>query len=151
MKRSNTPLLAIIGILMLLFIVPFVLAVITLIAYGEFALPTGLVADGLLAEFDANFVLMLLVTALPVLFVWLIESSRGKGDRRRSLTLTLGMLVALIAAVTAVPFIASLRPLSGFPPGQALPILAVVALPVLLMMFMAAILLPEARRRRDGA
>ncbi len=151
MKHSNAPLLAVIGILMVMFVIPFVLAVITLIAYGEFALPSGLLVEGLLAEFDANFVLMLLVTALPALFVWLIESSRSRGDRRRSLTLTLVMLVVLVGAVTAVPFIASLRPLSAFPPGQALPILAVVALPLLAVMFIAAILLPEARRRHDGA
>jgi len=41
MKHSNAPLLAIIGILMVMFVIPFVLAVITLIVYGEFALPSG--------------------------------------------------------------------------------------------------------------
>lgn len=150
MKRSNAPLVAIIGILMLMFVVPFVLAVVTLIVYGQFSLPTGLVAEGLLAELDANFVLMVLLTVLPMLMVWLIETTRQSGDRRRSLTLTLAMLILLMAGVTAIPFIAALRPLSAFPPGQAFAILAVVALPLLLVMFIAAVLLPEVRRGRDA-
>lgn len=150
MKRSNAPLLAIIGVLMVMFVVPFILAVITLIVYGEFALPTELVAGGLLAELDANFVLALLITVLPVLFVWFIESNRrAGGSQRRSMTLTLIMLVLLMAAVTAVPVISMLRPLSAVPPAQAFAMIAVIALPLLLVLFVAALLMPEARRQPD--
>ncbi|HLV44341.1 MAG TPA: hypothetical protein VKY39_05260 [Aggregatilineales bacterium] len=151
MKRSNTPLVVIIGILLLLFVVPFVLALIMLAIYGEFTLPSGLFVEGLLAELDANFVLALLLTVLPVIGVWLVESSRRRGvDQRRSLTLTLVMLVLVMAGVTAIPLISALRPLAGFPPGQAFAILAVVALPLFLIMLIAALLLPEARRHGDG-
>ncbi len=148
MKQKNTPLLVMIAVLALLFIVPFVLALVTLVVYGRFALPGGLFT-GLLAELDANFVLALLITTLPLMLVWAVEANRQReGGSRRSLGLTLGLIVLLMVAVTAVPAVAFLRPLGGLPPGDALAILAVVALPLITVVFVVAILLPGLARRK---
>jgi hypothetical protein len=149
-QRPNTSLLFIVGILMVLFIIPFVLALITLVAYGEFAVPTDLFG-GVLGELDANFVLALLMTILPLLMVWAIETRRGQaGGARRSVGLTLGLLVALVAIVTAVPLLAFFRPLSRLPAGQALAIVSCLALPLLVVIFAVAIVLPGHLRQEHG-
>lgn len=146
MKRSNVPLIAVTGILVALFVIPFILAVIFTLAYGEFALPPAEFVTAVLAELDANFVLAMLITALPLALVAAIEGyRRQRGGGRRSLALTVGLLVLLMAAVTAVPLIAFLRPLSGLPGGAVLAILLFAALPLLAVMFAAAIVLPGLR------
>jgi membrane protease YdiL (CAAX protease family) len=147
-KKRNTPLVFITGILLLLFVIPLVLAVITLAIYGELAAPEPL--SGLASELDANFALALLVTALPLLVVWVAETQRRRSGGKRSARGTLVLLVLLMAAVTAVPAVSLWRPLAGLPTGQALAILAVAALPLLAVLLAAAILLPETRNRKAG-
>ncbi len=148
MKQTNTPLLVMIAVLALLFVVPFALALVTLLAYGRFAPPEGLFT-GVQAELDANFVLVLLITALPLMLVWAVEANRRRaGGGQRTLGLTLGLIVLLMIAVTAVPAIAFLRPLGGLPPGDALAILAVVALPLITVVFAVALLLAGLGRRK---
>ncbi len=141
MRQTNTPLIIIIAILALMFVVPFVLALFTLLAYGQFALPTGLFG-GVLAELDANFVLALFITALPLLLVWAVEANRRRAGGGRSLGFTLALIILLMLAVTAVPLVAFLRPLAGVPAGQALALVALIAFPLIVVLFAAAILLP---------
>lgn len=149
-KPKNTPLLFIVGILMLLFIIPFILALITLVAYGEFRVPDGAWMGGLLAELDANFILAMVMTVMPLLLVWTVESSRARAglDRRKATGLTLGLLIALMIGATAVPVVFYLRPLADVPPGHALAILSVVGLPLLVVIFTVALLLPGLLNRR---
>jgi len=151
--RKHTPLYIMIGILMLLFVIPFILALITLIAYGEFSVPDASWMGGLLAQLDANFLLAMVITILPLLMVWAVESSRSRAglDRRRSTGLTLGLLIALMVVATAVPVVAYLRPLADVPTGHALAILSVVALPLLVVVGIVAMLLPGVlARQADG-
>jgi hypothetical protein len=151
MKRTNnTPILVIIGVLSLLFIVPFTLAVIAVFMYGEFTVPENLMA-GVLSELNPNLVLGMLITVLPLLVVVAVERARQQSGGARSMGLTVGLLIVLMAAVTAVPAIAYLRPLAGLPAGHAMAILAVVALPLLLIAFIALILLPSMVRGGDAA
>lgn len=140
--------LAIVGILGVMFIIPFVLALLTLIVYGEFALPQGAVS-GVLTEIDPNIILGLLIAGLPLLLVWAVETNRRRGER--TVGLTLGLLVALMLAATAVPFISYLRPLRGLPPRHALAILTVVALPLILIVLVALLLLPGLSSTDRGA
>jgi hypothetical protein len=159
MNRKNLPILGIVGILGVMFIIPFVLAVITLIVYGEFALPQG-AFSALLTELDPNIILGLLIAALPLLLVWAVEANRRRGaGGERTVGLTLGLLVALMLAATAVPFVSYLRPLADMPPRYALAILTVVALPLILILLIVLLLLPgvlrtdgpeSKARRRDG-
>jgi hypothetical protein len=142
-----------IGILMLLFVIPFILALVTLIAYGEFRVPDASWMGGLLAGLDANFLLAMVITVMPLLLVWAVESSRARAgqDRRRTTGLTLGLLIALMVVATAVPVVAYLRPLAGVPTGQAVAILSVVALPLLVVIGIVALLLPGVlSRQADG-
>ena len=150
--HKHTPLYIMIAILMLLFIIPFILALITLIAYGEFSVPDASWMGGLLAELDANFLLAMVITIVPLLMVWAVESSRARAglDRRRSTGLTLGLLIGLMVIVTAVPVVAYLRPLADVPPGHALAILSVVALPLLVVIVLVALLLPGVLARKDS-
>jgi len=150
--RKNTPLYVMIGTLMLLFVIPFILALITLIAYGEFSVPDAAWMGGLLTELDANFLLALVITIMPLLMVWAVESGRARSglDRRRSTGLTLGLLIGLMVVATAVPVVAYLRPLADVPVGHALAILSVVALPLLIVVIMVALLLPGVLARRGN-
>lgn len=151
--RKNNPLYIMIGILMLLFVVPFILALITLLAYGEFRVPDAAWMGGLMTELDANFLLAMVMTVMPLLMVWAVESSRAKAgmDRRRATGLTLGLLIALMIGVTVVPVVFYLRPLAAVPTGQALAILSIVALPLLIVVVVVTLLLPGVlARRRNG-
>ncbi len=150
MDRKNLPILGIVGILGVMFVIPFVLAMITLIVYGEFALPQG-AFSALLTELDPNIILGVLIAALPLLLVWAVEANRGRGvGGERAVGLTLGLLIALMIAATAVPFLSYLRPLSGMPPRYALAILTVVALPLILILFIVLLLLPGLLRADGG-
>ncbi len=152
MKQNNTPIYVIIGVLALLFVVPFVLALITMIAYGEFALPSGLFSR-LYGELDANFALALLLTVLPLVMVWAVERAlrRSGGGGVRSQGITLALLVLLMLAVTAVPLVSFMRPLARIPAAQRATLIGFVALPLLVVTFAVVILVPELlRRRKDG-
>lgn len=149
MKQKNTPLYVIVGVLALLFVVPFVLALISTLIYGEFAPPADLLT-GLYGEIDANFALALLLTGLPLLMVWAVERAlrRSGAGGPRSQGLTLALLVLLMLAVTAVPLVSYLRPLANVPPAARTTLLGFVALPLLIVTFAVVILIPELVRRR---
>jgi len=150
-RYSKTPLYVIVGTLGVLFVVPFILSVIVTLIYGEFTLPGVSFLSGVLNELDANFVLAMLLTALPLALVGVIEATRRRlGSRRRSAGLTLGLLVLMMVAMTAAPVATAIRPLSALAPGAALAIVLFAALPLLIVTLGAAIVLPGLLRGSEG-
>ncbi len=151
MKRSNLPIWIVIGALSLLFVLPTLAMLAILISQGRFEFPMELFS-GAEVEFGPGFLFATALILIPVALVVLVERSRRRtGDRRRTLGLTLGLLVALMLLLTLVPIISSLTGgLAAFPLRDISPILIFAALPLLVVVFAALVLLPGVLRRNGG-
>jgi uncharacterized membrane protein len=161
MKRSNLPLFIIIGVLGLLFVAPFVILLVSTVLSGEYYWPAEL-TQALEQEINVNLLVAILLTVLPMGLVALVETSRRRADRQtgdqrpgdrraRSTRLTLGLLVALMLALTMVPFFSVGGRLNALPLRATAPLYLFIALPffaVLVTVLIAS--LGGFSRWRDG-
>jgi len=151
MKRKNVPALIIIMLMSVLYIIPSVWMLVTLLVTGRFEFPFY-VFEGLSRELGFGFLIAFGLLFVPVLLVLLVERSRRRGgSQRRSLGLTLGLLVGLMLVMTAVPLVSTLlRGAGALPLGEASPILVFGALPLLVVAFTVLVLAPGLLRDGDG-
>jgi hypothetical protein len=129
MKRSNLPLFIIIGIIGLLFVAPFAVLLVSTILAGDYNWPAEL-TQALGQEINVNLLVAILLTALPMVLVFLVEAARRAGEGRiRSTRLTLILLVGLMLALTMVPFVTVGSRLNALPLRATAPLYLFIAIP----------------------